>query len=312
MIRGSRREFLKNLSALSLSGLAQQPSKADPMPKRILGRTGVAVPVLGLGFGTVGTGLNEAQALSLMEAALDLGVTYWDTAPTYSRAQEYMGKIVPKVRDRIFLVTKTATQDGDRALQILENSLRTLKTDWVDLVHIHNIGDYDPDRVLGKGGVLEGLRKAQKRGWLRFIGLSGHLRPSRFAQVLKSGEFDVIMPAVNFADRFTYDFESKVLPIARKEKAGIVAMKVMAGPRRGYGSPNPARLADYASSAIRYALTLPGVACAVVGMFTIDELEQNTQVARHFQPLSPEEHQRLATIGRQLALRWGSHYGDPT
>ncbi len=317
-MKGTRRDFLTSIAGVGGGFLTcawgqkrEATTPGNQLPTRSLGRTGVRVPILGLGFGTIGTGLDARAARLLMETALERGVTYWDAAPTYGRAQQFIGQVVPKVRDQLFLVTKTATEDGDRALRILENSLRTLRTDSVDLVHVHNIGDYDPNRVLSKGGVLEGLRKAQKRGWVRFIGLSGHLRPSRFAKVLESGEFDVIMPALNFADRFTYDFESKVLPVAKKVHAGVVAMKVLAGPQRGYGSPNPGRLADYSSLALRYALSLPGVACAVIGMFGVDELDRNCAVVRDLRPLNDEETIKLSVVGRQLALRWGAHYGDP-
>jgi aryl-alcohol dehydrogenase-like predicted oxidoreductase len=256
--------------------------------------------------------LTESQAIELMEQALELGVTYWDAAPTYARAQEYIGKILPKVRDKVFLVSKVATDDAKRALEIIEGSLRTMKTDCIDLVHVHNVGDFNPDRVLGKGGVLEGLREAQKRGWVRFIGISGHLRPLVMAKVLDSGEFDVVMCVLNFVDRFTYDFEGKVLPIARKHNVGVVAMKVMAAPQKGYGKPNPGRLADYADLAIRYSLSLPEVACAVVGVFSADELKQNVAIAKSRKSLTKFELQRLASIGKELAQKWGAHYGDPT
>ncbi len=307
-----RREFLKALSVTVIAAKANDAKPTSPIPMRTLGRTGVKVTTLGLGFGPIGMGLSEREAMDLMKTAIDWGVTYWDTAPTYGRAQEFIGKILPKVRDKVFLVTKTATEDGRRALAILENSLRTLKTDYVDLVHVHNIGDYDPNRVLGKGGVLEGLRQAQKRGWVRFIGLSGHLRPSLMAKVLDSGEFDVIMPAMNFADRFTYNFEGKVLPIAQKHKVGIVAMKVMAGPQSGYTRPNSGKLANYTELAIRYALSFPEVTCAVIGMFTVSELKQNCDIVRNFKPLTDEERKRAENLGKQLAQKWGPHYGDPT
>ncbi len=308
-----RRGFLKWLGSVALAYFAKETSAAPkyPMPKRVLGRTGVEVSVLGLGFGPIGTGLSEKEAIALMEAAIELGVTYWDAAPNYGRAQEYIGKFLPKVRDKVFLVSKVATDDANRALEIIERSLKTMNTDLIDLVHVHNIGDFSPDRVLGKGGVLEGLREAQKRGWVRFIGVSGHYRPSVMAKVLDSGEFDVVMCVLNFVDRFTYDFENKVLPIAQKHKVGIVAMKVMGAPQKGYGSPNPGRLADYADLAIRYALDLPGVACAVAGVFTIDELKQNATIARSQKALTKFELRKIAEVGKELAQKWGAHLGDP-
>lgn len=303
---------MKALGGAALVAVAHEAAPTSPLPTRTLGRTGVKVPMLGLGFFPLGIGLGENEATELLEAAIELGVTYWDAAPAYGRAQEFAGKVLPKVRDKVFLVSKVQTDDGKMALEILGKSLKVLQTDCVDLVHVHNIGDYDPNRVLSKGGVLEGLREAQKRGWTRFIGLSGHMRPSVMAKVLDSGEFDVVMPAMNFVDRFTYDFEGKVLPIACKHKVGVVAMKVMAGIQPGRPRPNGGRLSYYADLAIRYVLSLPDVACAVVGMLSVDELKRNCEVVRNFKPLTDEEQKRLETIGKQLARKWGQHYGDPT
>lgn len=312
MLSRNRRQFLNLVSSAILMGLTEQqfPSK-EILPKRVLGRTGVRVPIIGLGFGPIGTGLAEGQAIELMEQALELGVTYWDAAPTYGRAQEYIGKVVPKVRDKIFLVSKVATDDAKRALEIIEQSLRMVKSDFFDLVHVHNVGDFDPDRVLGKGGVLEGLKEARKRGWVKFIGISGHYRPSVVAKVLDSGEFDAVMCVLNFVDRFTYDFEGKVFPVARKHNAGVIAMKVMAAPQRGYGQPNPGRLADYADLAIRYPLSFPEVACAVIGVFSIEELKKDVAIAKSQKLLTKLELQKLASIGKKLAKEWGAHFGDP-
>lgn len=308
-----RRSFLKWLSGAALAWFEKGNLAApkDPMPKRVLGRTGVEVPVLGLGFGPIGTGLSEKEAIALMEAAMELGVTYWDAAPSYGRAQEYIGKFLPKVRDKVFLVSKVATDDAKQALKIVEQSLKTMKTDRIDLVHVHNIGDFSPERVLGKGGALEGLREAQKRGWVKFTGVSGHYRPSIMAKVIDSGEFDVVMCVLNFVDRFTYNFENKVLPVARKHKVGIVAMKVFGAPQKTYGSPNPGKLASYADLAIRYALDLPDVACAVVGVFTVDELKRNAAIAKSRRALTKFELRKIAEVGRELSQKWGAHFGEP-
>lgn len=314
MLGCDRRRFLNLLGGFMVGKMANciDNNSKEKLPVRVLGRTGAKVPVIGLGFGPIGSGLSENQAIELMEQALDMGMTYWDTAPTYGQAQARIGKFLPKVREKVFLVSKVATDDAKRALEIVEQSLREMKTEWIDLVHIHNIGDFNPDRVLTKGGSLEGLREAQKRGWVRFVGITGHYRPSVMAKVLDSGEFDVVMCVLNFADKFNYDFEGKVLPVAQKHNAGVVAMKVMAAPQKGYGSPNPGKLADYAELSILYSLNLPNVSCAVIGVFTVNELKNNVKVVKNLRPLAEEELRKLAEVGKKLAQSWGAQYGDPS
>ena len=134
------------------------------LPQRILGKTGERVPVLGLGSACGGLGLGDAEAIELYEKAIDRGVTYIDTAPGYERAQRQLGHVVPRRRDEIFLVTKSPTADGAEAVRLLEQNLRDLGTDAVDLCYVHSLGNYDVDQVLAPDGALAGLREAQRRG----------------------------------------------------------------------------------------------------------------------------------------------------
>ena len=149
---------------------------------------------------------------------------------------------------------------------------------------------------------------------------SGHNRPQRFLRYIETGEVDVVLMAMNFADRYTYGFEQTVLPAARKRNLGVLAMKVFGGKFGGfpnYGKPNLPPMIDkkYLELALRYALGLPGVTAVNIGPHDALQLRQNVDWAKGYRPLSPEENATLAKVGRQLAAQWGEHFGpaaDPT
>jgi len=285
------------------------------LPERVLGKTGEKVPILGLGTGPGGMGLDDDDAVALYHCAIDLGVTYIDTAPGYDRAQVQLGRVMAERRDEVFLVSKTLADDADKALQILEKSLKDLQTDCVDLVYVHSLGNRDVDRVLSPDGSLAGLREAQKRGWTRYVGFTAHNMPHKAVRILKEAEVDVVMLAMNPADRFTYNFEETVLPLAQKNNVGVAAMKVYGGAEgMKYEKPVPSALAvngphDH-ETALRYALGLPGVATAVIGVFNEAELRQNIAWAKNYTPLSSSESSILEQTGQDIAADWGPHYGS--
>jgi uncharacterized protein len=296
------------------SNLPVNDVAATALPQRPLGRTGEKVPILGLGSAPGGFGLPDAAAIELYEDAIDQGITYIDTAPGYERAQTQLGHILPRRRDELFVATKVATSNGAEAVKILEENLRDLRTDAVDLTYVHSMGHQDPTRVLAPDGALAGLRQAQKRGLTRFIGFTAHHLPAHSLRLLQESEVDVIMVALNFADRFTYDFEGKILPLARQSGVGIAAMKVYGGaPQMEYHKPIGSVLSDSGfddhEMALRYALSLPDVALAVVGVYNHEEVRRNVEWARRFTPLSPTETTVLAAKGQALAQRWGDHFG---
>ena len=175
---------------------------------------------------------------------LELGVNYLDTAPTYGNAEtgfaeEKMGPAIAEIRDKVFLVTKTEEPTYEGTWKLLRQSLKRMRTDRIDLVHLHNFGDEklwgDQKLVFGDHGAMAALREAKRQGVVRFIGASGHLHPTRFHQALDSGEIDVLMNAVNFVVQHTYDFEHKVWSRARHMNVGLVAMKVLGGAARRAG-----------------------------------------------------------------------------
>src|SRR5262245_25418495 len=247
-------------------------AKGARLPQRVLGKTGVKVPILGLGTVAVGNFWSKKAAVALLNKAIDLGVTFIDTAPGstslarmtgYGRAQAFLHGVLKERRKEVFLVTKCLETDGEKALTLLKKSLKELGTDRVDLAYSHSIGHavYDLDALTGPRGTMAALEKAKKDGLTRFVGVTGHNRPEKFAKVIEKRAIDVMMNAVNVVDRHTYAFEEVVWPIARKKKIGLVAMKVFGGGGITIGAPKmPAelRLASF-----RFAQGVPGVALTV-------------------------------------------------
>lgn len=286
------------------------------IPTRPLGKTGERISILGFGTAPAGNRLQLKPAVRLYEEALNLGVTYFDTAPDfagYGRAQKQLGYLLKDRRKEVFLVTKCYEPDGDKALRLLERNLRELQTDHADLVFVHSVGadKMDPDVVFGRQGCYPALMKAKANGLARFVGLSGHNRPGRFAEALKNFKVDALLNAVNFADRHTYNFEQEVWLPAARAGVGLIAMKVFGGkaPReksRLSHSLLPPRYHDFA---FRYALSRSQVAAAAIGMAARAELHQNIQRANGFQPLTRREMQKLSALGQQLSGEWGPHLG---
>lgn len=301
-------------SAVIEKSAAKTRVEPGTFPQRILGKTGELVPMLGLGSAPGGSGLQDAEAIALYHKAIDLGVTYIDTATGYGRAQAQLGEVMRVRRREVFLVTKTNTAEGPKALEILEKNLKLLQTDHVDLTYVHSMGGLDVDRVLAKDGSLAGLREAQRRGWTRYVGFTAHNAPWKAAKVLREAEVDVVMLAMNVGDRHTYDFEEEVLPLATRQNAGVAAMKVYGGAQgMKYDAPKPSAMGAHGPHdhglALRYALGLPGVTLAVIGMFSEEELRRNIAWVRDFRPLTEEEERAAMSVGKALSKAWGEHFG---
>ncbi|MBX7246794.1 MAG: aldo/keto reductase [Candidatus Sumerlaeaceae bacterium] len=313
-----RRDFLKvgltgaAMAGLPLGALAATQPPAQTLPTRLLGKTGLKVPILGYGTGPVGTQRTLEDGVQLFQSALEMGITYFDTAPNfagYGQAQLQLGHAFKGRRKDVFLVTKCFKPRADDALRLLESNLKELQTDHADLVYAHSLGadEMDPAVVMGPGGVMEFLAKVKREGLARFVGVTGHNRPGRFLPILEKYGIDVMMNAVNFVDCNTYDFEEKVWPAAARKNVGLVAMKVYGG---GSGRKADSLLPiEHHATSFRYALSLPGVSCAVIGMKNAEELKQNVEWAKSFSPLSREEVAALRTQGKTLAAKWGPHYG---
>jgi hypothetical protein len=287
------------------------------LPTRVLGKTGTSLPILGFGTAPAGNRLTHREAVRLYETALNAGVKYFDTAPDfagYGKAQEQLGSLLKMRRREIFLVTKCYDPTYDGALKLLTRNLKELQTDYADLVFVHSLGadKMDPAVVFSRKGAYAGLIQAKASGMTRFIGLSGHNRPGRFAEAIQRFPVDVLLNAVNFADRHTYNFEERVWTVANRLNLGLIAMKVFGGEQKsgGRGLSHCRMPTSHLDMAFRYALSVPQTTCAVIGMATPSELQDNLRRARTFAPLNAGEGETLMKIGRTLASEWGTHFGS--
>ncbi len=317
----NRREFLQRLAVLGgavafgTAGPEQDSSPSVPLPKRILGRTGINIPVLGLGLGPLGIADFPPEELrAVVEAAIEDwgGPVLVDVQWDYGKAETNLAPLLNKRRSDIFIVTKTARQEQAQVVASIEESLERLGIETADAVLLNNVGLFDLERLFKPGGALAGLQEARKRGLIRYLGVSGHMLTRAFIRTLESAEFDLAMFVVNFVDYHTYNFEGKVIPVARKHNAGIVAMKVLGGSAAGYERRDQrAKLADSdLEPAVHYALGVPDVCTAVIGCKNIEQVRLAGQAARRFRPMSRERHQELMKHGEQLAKEWGQHLGE--
>ncbi|MBI2885693.1 MAG: aldo/keto reductase [Chloroflexi bacterium] len=264
------------------------------MEQRPLGSTGIRVPVLALGCGRLSiTAMEEQEALTLLQRALELGVTYWDTATSYGQgeSERRIGRVLAARRGDVFLATKIDARSQDAAAQELEESLNRLGVDHVDLLQLHGVNDNATlERVLAPQGALRALEAARHAGKVRYIGITGHQSPAVLARALESYAFDTVLMPVGSMDHLYGDFLPVVGPAAARTGAAILGMKVF-----GHGAyQGPSGLA------LRHALQQP-VAAAVVGMSSVAQLEENVRIAEAFTPLSPAEQAELAAAARQTA-----------
>lgn len=258
-----------------------------PIPKRRLGRTGEEVSILGLGgegvLRTVGRG-KEADAL--INAAIDLGINYMESARAYSDSEVYYGAALRERRSQVFLASKSHARDRKGAASHLEESLRNMKTDYLDLWMIHDMRTEDDiDAVFGPGGALEAFVEAREKGKAKYLGVTGHHDPVIIRKCLEAFDFDTVLVPVNPAEPFYKCFLDEVVPVASVKDTAIMGMKVyMRGQLQA-----PKRLL------LSYALTQP-IATAVVGCDNLEQLNENAEAASSFQPLKYKEIQRFSQM----------------
>jgi aryl-alcohol dehydrogenase-like predicted oxidoreductase len=272
------------------------------IPLRPFGSTGVRVPAIGFGGYHLGLIKSRREAIRLTQAAIEAGITFLDNAWEYhdGESESRMGAALAGRRARVFLMTKVCThgRDGRVAMRQLEESLRRLRTDYLDLWQIHEcVYDSDPDRHFAAGGVVEALDRAKQQGKVRFVGFTGHKSPAIHLAMLARGyPFDSCQLPLNPFDGTFRSFERDVLPVLASRGIAAIGMKSLGGT----GDPAKRR-AVRATDALRYAMSLP-VSTTVTGIDSMRILRQNLRVARGFRPFTSAEMETLRrTVSRVAA-----------
>ena len=305
----SRREFVGRLGwlgaaalgAASLPSLRAQETAEPPenlagpgeIPRRRFGKTGEIVSAIGLGGHTFATAKTPEEAIRIVHEAIDHGVTFMDNAWEYhkGKSEELMGKALEGGRrDKVFLMTKLCSHGRDKkvAMQQLEESLRRLKTDHLDLWQIHEVVYYsDPELHFQPGGAIEALTEAKQQGKVRFVGFTGHKDPAIHLDMLRRNyPFDACQLPLSGFDASFRSFQREVLPVLNERNIAAIGMKSLNG-----GADAVKKGVITAPEAIRYAMSLP-VATTVSGIDSLDLLRENIKIAQQFTPMSRDE--RLA------------------
>ena len=271
------------------------------IPQRPLGATGVMVSALGLGGYHIGKITSEREAIRVVHAAIDAGVTFMDNAWEYhdGRSETLMGKAIAGRRERVFLMTKLCTHGRDKreAMRQLEQSLRRLRTDVLDLWQIHEcVYDNDPDRHFARGGAVEALDQARREGKVRFVGFTGHKNPAIHLDMLgRDFVFDTCQLPLNCFDASFRSFEQQVLPLLVSRGVAALGMKSLSGDAR-----QVKRKVVTAEQALRYAMSLP-VATTISGIDSMTVLRRNVKIAAGFTPFSSRQMEALRRRVREEA-----------
>jgi len=315
-----RRAFIKTVAAAGVIGFdlgsggaktVARPAKprtpAPDFPKRPLGKTGVEVTILALG-GVIGMQQPPSKDLdpaAMADLALDLGLAYFDTAPSYNNGQSEanFGRVLARRRNEVFLTTKTTDRTYDGAMKSVEQSLKRLQTDHVDLLQIHGMSLTDDPAAWGRpDGVLTAFRKLRDQKITRFIGLTGHENAGVLRRAIEMYDFDTLLTTLNPVSR-RKPFRDDLLPVALQKKMAVMAMKVMGGGNGCLAAGNPLKklIQPYhdetsnqaePKALIRYTLGLP-VSAAVIGVASLAQLKANIAVAKENRPMTSAEQREL-------------------
>jgi predicted aldo/keto reductase-like oxidoreductase len=329
----NRRRFLKTGGAALAAGLLSHETQAaanefpslpsNPktqasMPTRNLGKTGFKTSIFTLGGQSALEKPNNFDvAVPLIERALDLGVNLIDTAPRYGGperwSEQYIGRVMEHRRNEVFLATKSIERGRDAALRDIEQSLKLMKTDHLDLWLLHNIGiPAEVDAVFARGGAMEAFTRMQDQKVVRFLGVAAHYLPDPVIDLLNRHPFDACILALNAADVHNpHSFTKRLLPLAVEQRMGIIGMKIASRGRiLSSWTPPPVEVQKRSwegvatrpgtlsiREAMDYVLSLP-VSTVILGCDNIAQLEENVQIAREFTPLSQAQ---MVALGKQVA-----------
>ncbi len=311
----SRRQFVQTTAAAAatvaiapVSGcVSSSPYKPMGLPTVKLGKTEALVPLMGFGCGSRWMAVQDNdKALEILESAFNQGLYYWDTAASYGNekisSEERVGIILKERREQVFLSTKTGDRGGDLAKKSVEQSLKRLQTDHIDLLHIHAISSVEDAENLGeKGKVLEVLEQFKSEGVIRNIGFTGHASAAGMKRAVELYDFDVMMMALNHQSKDgAEDFEGLPAPLAMQKGMGVVAMKVI--------RPRETVNGLAANDLVRYALTLDDFHMTNIGMDSMEVLKSNLEILQNFSPLGEEKMKELRLalqpFYREKGLAW--------
>ena len=288
-----RRRFLQTAAATTvITSLSKKLSQAaEAIPMRTLGRSGEKVSMVGLGGYHIGMQSDEQESIRIIRTALDSGINFLDNCWDYNGGQSEvrMGKALRDgYRQKAFLMTKIDGQTKQAASQQLEECLRRLQTDHIDLLQFHEvIRDTDPDRIFGKVGGMEAVLDAKKQGKVRYIGFTGHKSPDIHLKMLNTAfahdfTFDSVQMPLNLMDAYFDSFEKKVLPVLVEHKIGVLGMKPL-GDKQILKSKTATPV-----ECLHYAMNLP-TSVVITGCDSIDILHQALEASRSFKPMNSSE-----------------------
>jgi predicted aldo/keto reductase-like oxidoreductase len=289
----NRREFIKisaaTTAALSLGTFSLKAESKNGMPHRVLGKTGLEVSLLTLGGHTIGVEeLSEKESIKIMRTAIDEGINFFDNAWEYhdGRSEELMGKALSDgYRQKVILMTKHHGRDPKVAQQHLEDSLRRLKTDVIDVWQFHEIDEDWEIESIYSSGVLDFALKVKEEGKIKHIGFTGHFRPAMHLEMIYRGfDWETVQMPINILDRHFLSFSNNVLPVTVKKNIGVIAMKTLAGPPGVIPKEGIAKAED----AHRFAMTLP-ISTLCSGMDSLEVLHKNLKTVREFKPMTADE-----------------------
>jgi predicted aldo/keto reductase-like oxidoreductase len=308
----SRRKFIKQTltagaaiagSQIAFSeGSAEKNQKSQQnqydskgLPTVVLGKTGVRIPRMAIGLGSRFLNIPTLdEALEMCSFALDNGLYYWDTAHDYVNtatgavSEERLGHIVKNRRNEIFLSTKVAARDPEKAKAQIEESLKRLQTDHLDMLKIHAVESTDEVKeITKKGGVLDVISKLKEEGVTRFIGFTGHSSAVALTQMVETGRFDSMLFAMNHYTKGE-DRQGMIIPAAKARGMGIMVMKTVR-PKETITGLDPRQL-------VRFALSLEGPSGIIVGMDSKKVVQSNLDLLRNFKPMDDAEKQKYAML----------------
>jgi len=303
--RTTRRTFMRQTAAgISVAGFGPAAWAAiaeGEMPQRDFGATGETVSILGVGGHAIGQIKDDGESVDFIREAIDLGATFLDNAWEYhsGRSEELMGRALQDgYREKVFLMTKHHGRDDKAmAMQHLEDSLKRLQTDVIDLWQFHEVVyDDDPDMIFSEGGAIEVASEARQQGKVRYIGFTGHKDPAIFKKMLDHDfRWDAVQMPVNVMDPHYRSFITEILPILNERGIAPIAMKTLGG-----GHILRANVVE-PEEALRFAWSQP-IATLVSGMSSREILHQNVELARRFSPMSGEEQAAVLARTKEFAV----------